>query len=167
MNFQRMKNEQMVALVAADGTVQFQTIAPDAIMCVAMIKILSDKGIGEPLEVLLKNGMQILPIKLSVSPETTDGLTVITYTDDPDAVPITWGQLKSIANTIYPEHLDGKIRWWGVDRGGIIKSVEMLEEPYLLGSEGYYPESVKDVEDGDEIDPADTMAKGTPIIWVD
>lgn len=68
MKIDELKNEEMYALFAPDGSWQAMTLAPDFAHCVAIIKLLHSKGLGESFHELCKlNGFKILPVKVSIT----------------------------------------------------------------------------------------------------
>ncbi len=82
---------------------------------------------------------------------------------------LIWKDLKEFVNSLDEKFLEEPVRWWGDDRGGIVSSLDILEEDYLTGDEGFYPESTweSDEEFGDEFKDELGLVKGTPILWVD
>lgn len=67
---EELKEEKMYCLVAPDGSTQLSTLAPDYPMCLAMIRMLHQAGIGQNSEKLLNAGFKILPVKVTI---TQDG----------------------------------------------------------------------------------------------
>ncbi len=85
---------------------------------------------------------------------------------------MTFEELKAKIDTFTPEQLAQKVRWWGDERGGVVRDLGTLDEVYAnVSGEGYEPLSGYDgdaeiaagVEDGEY----PTLAKGTPILQVD
>lgn len=85
---------------------------------------------------------------------------------------MTYAELKAKLDTLTPDQLAADVRWWGDERGGIVDSLDALEEPYVnVDGEGMEPASgyagdpeiTKQIADGD----LPTLPAGTPILWVD
>lgn len=60
-----IKEEEFVVLCAPDGSPQFQTLAPDFVVCISMMQVMAEAGIGQHPVELFKKGFRILPVKLS------------------------------------------------------------------------------------------------------
>jgi hypothetical protein len=67
MELQELKEEEFYCLIADDGNPQLFSLAPDFATCVGMVEMLASKGISRPLNTLLEEGYEILPIKLSIT----------------------------------------------------------------------------------------------------
>jgi hypothetical protein len=64
---EELQNEQMYCLVAPDGSAQLTTLSPDFHTCVAMIKLLHSKGLGQSFHSLCNiNGYEVLPVKVTM-----------------------------------------------------------------------------------------------------
>lgn len=71
MKIKEVKNESMFCLFAPDGSWQASTLAPDFPTCVAMIRLMHQKGLSESFHELCSvKGFKIMPIKVSF---TQDG----------------------------------------------------------------------------------------------
>ena len=67
MKLEEVKDEEMYVLVAPDGSWQGMTLAPDFATCLAMVKMLHSKGLGQSYHELCKvKGFQILPVIVSM-----------------------------------------------------------------------------------------------------
>lgn len=82
---------------------------------------------------------------------------------------MTYAELKAKLDTFTPEQLAAEVRWWGDERGGRIERVDLLDEPWVQTGEGFEPFSSYS-DDPDmvaELDGAETLPTGTPILAVD
>lgn len=77
----------------------------------------------------------------------------------------TWRELKEKINSIDEKHLDQPVRWWGDERGGLVYSLQELDEEYLKSDEGWEPVSA--YEDDNPEDYPDRMQAGSPVLFVD
>lgn len=67
MTLEEMKNEEMYVLVAPDGSCQLSTLAPDFPMCIAMVKLLHQKGISKSYhEMVVMGEYKIMPVKVTI-----------------------------------------------------------------------------------------------------
>ena len=86
-----------------------------------------------------------------------------------DKLEFTWKDLKEFANSLPETELDKKVRWWGDEIGGTIKSAFVLNEDY--GDQGGHclePRSVYVNERNYEADEFKVdLPKGTPMLKVD
>jgi len=73
VNFEEIQNEEMYVLVAPDGSCQLSTMAPDFPMCIAMVKLLHQKGISKSYhEMVVIGDYKIMPIKVTVVANGTE-----------------------------------------------------------------------------------------------
>lgn len=67
MQIEEMQNEEMYVLVAPDGSCQLSTLAPDFPMCIAMVKLLHQKGISKSYhEMVVMGEYEIMPVKVTI-----------------------------------------------------------------------------------------------------
>jgi hypothetical protein len=76
--------------------------------------------------------------------------------------PMTWRMLRDAVNALPESEMDKPIHWWGDERGGTVKRLDVLPEDYVETDEGCEPASVYS---NGEYPVAHT--KGTPILTVD
>lgn len=81
--------------------------------------------------------------------------------------PITWADLRRIANDVPPERLDDEVIWWGEERGGEVYSAEPLEEDYIDTDYGFEAKSAFNEEELKELEGNQEMPKGRMILWVE
>lgn len=66
MKIEEIHEEEMYVLVAPDGTPQPMTLCADHVTCIAVIQMLSDAKMGQPLDELYKGGFDIIAVKVSI-----------------------------------------------------------------------------------------------------
>lgn len=66
MNKTLFKNEEMVCLLAPDGTPQLSVAGGDMVECLSYHRLLHLYGISESLDDLLKKGFKIISVKVTV-----------------------------------------------------------------------------------------------------
>ncbi len=79
---------------------------------------------------------------------------------------MTYRELLIQLQAFTPEQMAADVRWWGDDRGGVVRQVQVLAEDYVRGEEGCF--AISDFEPTEE-EPTPTVQfpKGTPILSVD
>lgn len=85
------------------------------------------------------------------------------------APPMTYAQLAAKLAAFTPEQLAEPVRWWGVEKGGEVQSVKILECPYIDSGEGMEPLNAYEEDERERAlkDSEDMMDAGTPILCVD
>ena len=64
---EELHNEEFYALFSPDGSVQMMTLAPDFETCVALIRMLHEKKLGQSFHELVKvKGFKILPVSITM-----------------------------------------------------------------------------------------------------
>lgn len=67
-----IKNEDFLAWVAPDGTVQYSTMAQDIVMLFAVTKLLSKAGIGKSKGEMERGGFTIERVKVTITSTVQD-----------------------------------------------------------------------------------------------
>lgn len=65
-------NEELVCLIAPDGTPQTMFLAPDVPSCIGLMRMLHEAGLSESFHVLNLNGFRILPVKAIITQTGTE-----------------------------------------------------------------------------------------------
>ncbi len=81
-------------------------------------------------------------------------------------VAMTYRELRAKLETFTDVQLDRAVRWWGEDRGGTVKRLDVIAEPYFDDDECLAPLSEWQGEEGDE-PPEISHPAGSAFLAVD
>lgn len=60
-------NEELVCLIAPDGTPQTMFLAPDTPTCIGLIKMLAKTGLSHGFKKLMNDGFKIVPVSVTIT----------------------------------------------------------------------------------------------------
>jgi hypothetical protein len=78
--------------------------------------------------------------------------------------PLTWRDVKDLANSLTEEQLQQPVNYWTESEGGTVGDANVLDEDYVSDGEAYAPKSEMPAEAVDEDEPV--FPKGTVMIWI-
>lgn len=83
--------------------------------------------------------------------------------------PLTWRELRDALSNCTNEQLDATVKWWGEERGGVVKKLDVLSEEWITldDRDGYQPRSDFAGQDLDEDEIDGRMPAGTMLLAVD